>query len=151
MPLVLTHAQLVLRAERWLRNSVGCSVVLTELVTSAGEVPDAIGWKRGASTLVECKASVADFKRDADKTHHRAGVGMGTYRYYLTPPGLLKREDVPAYWGLLECQPNTIKVVKKATTRDGKDAQASLWRQAREIAMLVSALRRHQCPPKPRR
>lgn len=144
-PVPLTHKDLVVRAERWLRNSVGCSVVLTELVTAAGEVPDAIGWKSSRSTLVECKTSRSDFARDKAKEHRQLGMNMGSQCYYLVPPGLITKEECPSYWGLLECHPRMIKVVKKASTRafGGEDDwRATYTRQMREIMMLVSALRR---------
>lgn len=130
------------RAEAWLRGTQGCSVVLCELVTAAGETPDAIGWKTGASTLIECKISRADFFRDKDKLHHRAGVGMGTYRYYMVPAGLIKREEVPPMWGLLEVGPRAVKKTKSATTRSKEPPDVIAFRQQREIVMLVSALRR---------
>ena len=62
-----THAELVKRAEHWLMKTVGCSFCLTELTTSAGEIPDAIGWKNGRSILIECKATRADFLSDKKK------------------------------------------------------------------------------------
>jgi hypothetical protein len=96
-----THKELVSRAEKWLRSSRGCAVVITELRTAAGEIPDAIGWKGCESTLVECKTSRSDFQRDHNKMWHRANAGVGNLRYYLVPVGLVKREEVPPNWGLL--------------------------------------------------
>ena len=43
--LLMTHAQLVEKAVRWLR-SYRCGVVLSEQACVSGEMPDAIGWKR---------------------------------------------------------------------------------------------------------
>ena len=140
-----THKELVARAERWLRNSKGCPVVLTELVTGAGEIPDAIGWKGAYSTLIECKTSRSDFFNDSKKDARRLGLNMGAACYYLTPPGLVKPEEVPSYWGLLEAGPRSVKVLKKSKSRsiDGAgDYDQLMARQNREIVMLVSALRR---------
>lgn len=58
-------------AERWLRNAMGCKIVLGG-VASCREVPDAIGWSnsyRGGygSIVVECKRSMSDFYRDRKK------------------------------------------------------------------------------------
>lgn len=58
-------------AARWLRNAMGCKIVLGG-VASCREVPDAIGWSnsvRGGygSIVVECKRSMSDFYRDRKK------------------------------------------------------------------------------------
>jgi len=88
----VTHAELVARAVRWLRGTHRCPVVFGELATyDTGEVPDAIGWRRGwQSILVECKTSRSDFRREKDKIRERRGRGgVGRERWYLTPPGLV--------------------------------------------------------------
>ncbi|HEV3511119.1 MAG TPA: hypothetical protein VGS05_05405 [Candidatus Sulfotelmatobacter sp.] len=99
----MTHAQLVERAVRWLR-AYRCGVVLSEQACVSGEMPDAIGWKRAChSVLVECKVTRADFLADRAKPfRQRPGKGVGCERFYLTPPGLVKLEELPAGWGLLE-------------------------------------------------
>jgi hypothetical protein len=66
------HQALCDVAERWLRNAMGCKIVLGG-VASCREVPDAIGWSnscRGGygSIVVECKTSMSDFYRDRKKT-----------------------------------------------------------------------------------
>jgi hypothetical protein len=58
-------------AERWLRNAMGCKIVLGG-VASCREVPDAIGWSNSykggyGSIVVECKRSMSDFYRDRKK------------------------------------------------------------------------------------
>lgn len=90
------------------------------------EIPDAIGWLRsGVSLLIECKASRGDFLSDAVKPSRRSGKadapgslaptapkpeikpprkteGLGAYRFYLAPSGLLAPDELPEGWGLLE-------------------------------------------------
>ena len=52
---LMTHAELVTRAARWL-ESVGCPIVFAEMVTINSEIPDVIGWRNSAeSFMVECK------------------------------------------------------------------------------------------------
>ena len=53
----------------------------------SGEMPDAIGWKRGChSVLVECKSSRADFLADREKPwRQKPENGAGCERFYLTP------------------------------------------------------------------
>ena len=58
----------------------------------------------GVSTIIECKVTRSDFKLDAKKffRNHLPDLGMGMFRYYLAPKGLLKREEMPEGWRLLE-------------------------------------------------
>ena len=99
----MTHAQLVERAVRWLRR-YRCGVVLSEQASGSGEMPDAIGWKQAChSVLVECKLTRADFLADRSKPFRRKPEkGVGSERFYLVPAGLVKIEELPAGWGLLE-------------------------------------------------
>lgn len=104
-PIQLTHAQLVTAAYKWLLKSGGCGVAFREFKTFAsnGEIPDVIGFYSGGSKLIECKASRADFFADRQKSFRIHPVlGMGDIRYYCCPKGLLKKEELPTGWGLLE-------------------------------------------------
>jgi len=78
--------------------------VLSEQACVSGEMPDAIGWKRTChSVLVECKASRPDFLADRDKPFRlKPETGVGCERYYLAPRGLIRVEELPSGWGLLE-------------------------------------------------
>lgn len=107
----MTHADLCRIAVRWLKRPAsagghGCIVAVSEpRPEAAGECPDAIGFRAGwndGSVLVECKVSRSDFMADRNKPHRQPGCGMGTWRYYMTPAGLLTPDDVPPRWGLLE-------------------------------------------------
>jgi hypothetical protein len=130
-----THADLVLAAAAWLRTSQRCAVVITDMVSAAGETPDAIGFTSWHSILVECKASRGDFRRDADKACRRRGGGMGNERFFMAPAGMLKPEDMPEGWGLLE-------VGEGGKVRRRKDAESRMFSDRSEITLLISALRR---------
>lgn len=132
----LSHAKLVKHAERWLRTAARCSVVMTEQ-TATGEVPDAIGWKKTQSTLVECKISRADFLADSAKPWRCAPEqGLGQYRYYLAPEGMLSPAELPAGWGLLEVDgAGRVRRAKKSAPFKQRNAEA-------EIAFLVATLAR---------
>lgn len=69
-----------------------------------GETPDAIGWHSRCSVVVECKISRNDFLADKKKPFRvEPKKGMGTFRFYLVPKGLLKVADVSGTeWGILE-------------------------------------------------
>lgn len=145
-----THSELVDRASRWLRNSavaadgermirVKCGVVVAELVTSASETPDAIGWFNSGMTsiLIEAKTSRSDFLADATKWFRlRPHLGTGEYRYYLTPVGLLSVDELPADWGLLEIRGRRVNVIRLAKPQEHY--------RLGETGMLWSALRRIQ-------
>jgi hypothetical protein len=109
----MTHAELVTRAARWLKKGHG--VICAEVACYSMERPDAIGFNHMGTTLVECKVSRADFFRDLKKPH-RMGLfaSMGSRRYYMCPPGLLKKEDMPRGWGLLYCHPRKIEQVSES-------------------------------------
>lgn len=114
----MTHADLVQRAERWLKTR-GCVVILSEVRSLQNlEIPDAIGWgyNSALSYLVECKATRPDYLRDKKKIFRHPGhqFALGRYRYYMAPPKLIKPEEVPKRWGLLEVHPKTVRVKKKA-------------------------------------
>lgn len=107
-----THSQLCELAVNWLkrnhaRGGHGCHVAVTECKSGhGGEMPDAIGWvytggHADGSIVVECKTSRSDFLADRGKPHRAAG-GMGNWRYFLAPEGLIKPDELPAKWGLVE-------------------------------------------------
>lgn len=111
----MTHAQLVSQAVVWLRR-YRCGVVLSEQACASGEMPDAIGWKKAShSVLVECKISRADFLADRVKPfRQKPESGVGCERFYLAPPGLIRRDELPAGWGLLECRERKIEVIQRS-------------------------------------
>src|SRR6266481_9209834 len=99
----MTHSQLVEKAVEWLRG-YRCGVVLSEQACVSGEMPDAIGWKKACnSVLVECKVSRADFLADREKPfRQKPENGVGCERYYPAARGLIRVEELPNGWGLLE-------------------------------------------------
>lgn len=131
----MNHKDLVDRAVRWLRSRHSCSVVFAEMTTAVSETPDVIGWYRFTSHVVEVKVSRSDFHRDRDKIHVRAGMSMGQFRWYLTPPGLLKVEDLPPKYGLAEVRGSRIRVVRDAEPREDRALN-------QEVQLLVSAVQR---------
>jgi hypothetical protein len=106
----MTHGQLVEMAVRWLRR-YRCGVVLSEQACVSGEMPDAIGWKRTChSVLVECKVTRSDFLADRGKPFRaKPEQGVGCERFYLAPAGLVRREELPQGWGLLEVRHNKVE------------------------------------------
>ena len=134
----MTHAQLVEKAVRWLR-SYRCGVVLSEQACVSGEMPDAIGWKRANhSVLVECKVTRADFLADRCKPfRQKPEQGVGCERFYLTPPALVKAEELPQAGGCWNCAAGRIEVVQ-ASAKNLRTAAGFRY----EMNLLLASLRR---------
>jgi len=134
----MTHAQLVEKAVRWLR-SYRCGVVLSEQACTSGEMPDAIGWKQAChSVLVECKVSRADFLADREKSfRQKPERGVGSERFYLTPPALIKIKELPTGWGLLEYRRGHIEMLQPSA----KNLRTAVGFRY-EMNLLLASLRR---------
>lgn len=109
----LTHRQLCDLAVNWLqrpgsRSGPGCQVAFSESRGDwSGETPDAIGFRaavyKECSVLVEVKVSRADFLADRKKPHRvDPKLGMGVYRYFMAPAGMIRVDELPPRWGLIE-------------------------------------------------
>jgi len=124
-----THAQhdkLVELGAKWLMKNpptkgnchcTKCSIATTEIVTFASENPDVLGFANDAkSVLLEAKISREDFKRDFKKDFRiNPERGMGDFRLYIAPKGLIKIEELPENWGLIEVdEKDKCKIVKFA-------------------------------------
>lgn len=98
------HNTLVGLGARWLRKN-GFGVVATELDASGcRERPDVIGFRSSCSAIIEVKVSRSDFLADSRKPERRGAGGVGVYRFYLCPAGLINVADLPSRWGLLHEQ-----------------------------------------------
>lgn len=123
-------------------------MVLKELVTwnTTGEVPDVIGWRATACVLIECKTSRADFRADLKKPFRVSPAsGMGDWRFYLCPQGLIEADEVPERWGLLWAHEGRVKPIVGVPrgNMSWHSAEAPFrGHKESENAMLVSALRR---------
>ena len=134
----MTHAKLVSLAVTWLRR-YRCGVVLSEQACVSGETPDAIGWKKAChSVLVEGKVSRSDFLADRNKPfRQKSTLGVGCERYYLAPRGLIRLEELPAGWGLLEVFGREVERLKPSA----KNLRTAAGFQS-EMNLLLSSLRR---------
>lgn len=107
----MTHKALCSLAVKWLRypnsrGGHGCQIAVSEISSGfTGERPDAIGFRTGSgkdegSVVVEVKTSRSDFLADFKKPH-RSDTGLGTWRYYLAPEGVIGADELPDRWGLI--------------------------------------------------
>ncbi|WP_422101982.1 adenylosuccinate synthase [Vreelandella sp.] len=107
-----THAELCAIAVKWLKrpnsnNGHGCHVAVSEVRSGwTGEIPDAIGFRQSGyapsdgSVVVEVKVSRSDFLADRKKPHRIEG-GLGNWRYFMCPEGMIQPDELPEGWGLL--------------------------------------------------
>jgi hypothetical protein len=134
----VTHADLIKVGERWLRSH-GCRVVLSEQTVDSGEVPDIIGWRSNAhSIVIECKVSRSDFLADQKKASRNPEIGMGCERLYLVPKGLLTKFDLPPGWGLLEYHKREVQLAFRPSSRSCRKEAGFVS----EMKLLVASLRR---------
>lgn len=99
-----THSEGCAIAAKYLKTKCNCGIVFIEPNSwGNSESPDAIGFRiLGVSILVEVKITRSDFLTDKKKPHRKAPTtGMGTYRFYACPEGVIKPSDLPPGWGLL--------------------------------------------------
>lgn len=125
----ITHKDLVLRACRWLERTKRCPLVFAEAYQNTGvELPDALGFCDGYALVVECKVSRADFRADAKKLHRLYPfLGMGLRRWYMTPPGLVKPDELPGGWGLLYAHARRVTVEKESEVFERNVVAEARW------------------------
>lgn len=142
----MTHGELVAMASKWLKD-FGCGVVFDDNFvarTQSGEKPDALGFKSNVSLLIECKATRSDFLADRNKKFRKnPELGVGDWRFYLCPAGLIKPDEIPQGWGLLYCDGVSVSDVSGIPTNTALESKKPfVGNHVNEKIILYSALRR---------
>jgi hypothetical protein len=138
------HKELCERGAKWLKRHdqniliPNCATIVIDMVTVESETPDIIGWNSSASVMIEVKVGRGDFLKDHKKPFRKdCEKGVGEFRYYLCPSGLIKDSELPDKWGLLYFNENNkIEIIKIAERQ-----QANLHA---ERNMLLSLIRRNK-------
>ena len=135
-----SHQLLIRHAVTWLRQHYRCGIVLSEQYCASGEVPDVIAWKGFCkSVLVECKVSRSDFLADAEKPFRlQPQAGMGSQRFYLAAAGVIRPDELPRHWGLLELRGREISMSVKPGHVDLRTKVGLM----KEMNLLLASLRR---------
>jgi hypothetical protein len=163
----MTHSELCEIAKKWLlrpnsQGGHGCHFALSECRSGwDGEMPDSIGFRAATretdTVVVEVKVSRSDFLADAKKPHRADGEGMGLYRYYMCPEGLIQPDEVPERWGLLWVSASGKITAKRGPVALSRNcgtfkAVAADWQHTRdadrEIWLLVRVVARIDDPDK---
>lgn len=117
MAVELTHKELVNYAAIWLGSSkqyehrrLKAKWILTEW-SGKREQPDVWGIGSFGTIMIECKASRTDFLADKKKEFRNDGTGCGKWRLYASNKSIIKPEDLPEGWGLIEPYGNGMKLI----------------------------------------
>jgi hypothetical protein len=144
----MTHKELCGSASKWLRTH-GYKVILEEEM-SVAEIPDSIGFRISyengvTSALIECKTSRSDFFADKKKFFRKnPEKGMGTFRYFLCEPDIIKKEDLPDKWGLIYVKDNKARIVCGYSKRTNKEDWEFSKNNEAETLLLYCVLRRKE-------
>jgi hypothetical protein len=103
----MTHDQLVDIGYRWVIKR--CGFAFKELKTIEKEIPDVIGFRSEGTFLLEAKATRKDFLSDKNKPFRKEG-GMGDWRFYIAPKGIIDPNELPDGWGLIHVDKGKARV-----------------------------------------
>lgn len=128
-------------------------MVATELAAAGcREQADVVGFRSTCSAVIEVKVSRGDFQADAKKPERRApSTGLGVYRFYLCPEGMIDVAELPGGWGLLYAAGRTVRaaIAPVGNLWPGSDTAPAGWvafqhaaSHDRERAVLFSIARR---------
>lgn len=151
----ISHRNICTLAVKWLKRprgngGAGCHLAFSETAPAgAKEIPDALGFEHGRSVLVEVKVSRADFLADSCKIfRQKPEEGMGCFRYFMAPQGIIGLHELPKNWGLVEVTTRgSCKVHQGHVLFYGYQNQEPFRHNkngAAEVAFLVRMLRRVQ-------
>ncbi|WP_313374311.1 hypothetical protein [Chishuiella sp.] len=141
----MKHSELVEIAYKWVLKR--CGVAFKEITCQNKEIPDVIGFRSDYSFLIEAKTSKSDFLVDKKKSFRiNPSEGVGDFRFFIAVEGLLKIEDLPKDWGLIEVNEKG-KVVKEYNPFGGGNMYGSWFKVPKnreaETNIMYSALRRN--------
>ena len=88
--------------------------------------------------MVECKITRDDFLADREKPfRQKPARGVGSERFYLTPPVLINLDELPSGWGLLEYRRGHIEMLHPSA----KNLRTTVGFRY-EMNLLLASLRR---------
>lgn len=141
-----SHRDLCFKATKYLRNKGiqpfhKSQYVVCEL-ERVGESPDAFGFGGSSTQLIEVKVSRSDFLSDKKKFWRKFPEhGIGKFRSYLCPEGLIKETDLPKFWGLLW-------INERGKITEIVKPEAQPCNHIEELNLIVSILRREGIAPR---
>lgn len=141
----MNHKDIINASIKWCKSH-GYHLILEEFVAGHMENPDVLAFGNAHSLMIEVKVSRQDFLKDAEKFPRRNPKhGVGNYRYYACPEGLIKENEIPKGWGLIyiiDKKAKTIKGHKSNCVTVEFPLEFFNANLRQERTMLMSALRR---------
>ena len=143
----MTHRELCIKGAKYLRNHGihpfhRAQYIVCEL-ERAGECPDVFGFGGSSTQLLEIKVSRSDFLSDKNKLWRKCPEqGLGKYRSYLCPEGIINEKDLPLNWGLLWIVNGGKTIVEMVKAKEQECDHID------EMNLVVSILRREGIAPK---
>lgn len=122
------HETLSAQGVKWFKRQ-GFGVIAADLAAmGCRERADVIAFRSQCSAVMEAKASRGDFLSDAKKPERKVG-GVGLYRFYICPPGMIQPDELPSGWGLLYGDgKKVIEIVRPlGNVWPGPDTKFSSW------------------------
>lgn len=100
----VTHSELVDIAAAYAKSKMGAGLVLREhKCDGQQEIVDVAVFRTNIMINIEVKVTRSDFLKDKNKPFRKhPETGMGHYRFYCAPVGLISPDELPDGWGLLE-------------------------------------------------
>jgi hypothetical protein len=143
----VSHADLVIRASRYLSGYCNCNPVFTEQGSAqAREMPDAIGWTTSKCYVIECKTCVADCTADKIKPSRKdENAGLGDFRFYLLTLKLFERIEqkldlyIPEKWGILI---HDIPYCRRMKFREAKPCQSNVQAEIQFLRSRILEIQR---------
>jgi len=138
----LTHSKIIEYSRKVLKRAGmrwKCGITVSELSTINSETPDILGFYSGGASLIEAKASRSDFLSDKKKPFRKSPeTGMGNYRFYACPSGIIKENELPENWGLIYVSAKgrcTLKVKPKWQRSNTKAEHMFMYSIIRRIVL----------------
>ena len=116
--------------------------VAIELNTICREIPDVFGFGGNYTQLFEVKMTHADFLNDKKKKWKNFSDGVGEYRTYVCPEGVIDESELPEKYGLLHYD----EVNEWFWCKRKPEKQSDVDKQS-EIQLILSIMRRENIKP----
>lgn len=135
------HYKLCCKGAEWLMKKpwAGIKYTAVELICQGLEQTDVYGTNGFDSYIIEVKTNRSDFVNDLKKKVRREQFKKyqtGNWRYYLAPKGIIKIDQLPEKWGLIEYD------IENDTMCLTREAEYQTCNNFGDITILCSIMRR---------
>ena len=141
----LRHEELLKTAATFINNKglthFGKSTYVVCNYNDGMEPIDVFGFGGGCTQIIKVITTRMELNLDLERAYRKCPkYGIGEFRSYLCPNGLLNKEDIPKNWGLLWCD-NKGKIIEILNPQKQEE------NKAQEAKIIKSLLRRNGINP----